>query len=111
GPIAKGEVVVLIESEKAEAEVEATQSGVLRHVYVPVGETVPCGTLLAAITDSADEPFDAESFRRENDHPEKSAAAAARATSTPNARSSATIAVAGGAGGGGGGGPPPGAGR
>lgn len=74
-PIAKGQVVIVIESEKAEAEVESTHSGVLRHVYVAVGETVPCGTLLGAITDSADEAFDPDAFHRENDRPEKSAPA------------------------------------
>ncbi len=85
-PIAKGEVVVVIESEKAQSEVEATQSGVLRHVYVREGKTVPCGTLLGAITDSADEPFDAEAFHRDNDHPEKIAATPPpRPASTPQA--------------------------
>jgi len=70
GRVAKGAPVVIIESEKAEVEVEATASGVLRHVYVAEGETVPCGTLLAAITDTADEPFDADAFRRAHDRPE-----------------------------------------
>jgi pyruvate dehydrogenase E2 component (dihydrolipoamide acetyltransferase) len=53
--VALGAVVLIIESEKAEVEVEAPVAGVLRHVYVEPGETVPCGTLLAAITpDAAD---------------------------------------------------------
>src|SRR5216684_2331164 len=72
--VEKGQTVVVIESEKAEVEVEATQPGVLRHMYVPVGETVPCGTLLGALTDSMDEPFDADAFRRDHDRPEKFAA-------------------------------------
>ncbi len=69
--VSKGEVVLVIESEKTESEVEAVASGVFRHVYVEVGEIVPCGTLLGAITDTADEPFDAEAFRAENDRPEE----------------------------------------
>jgi pyruvate/2-oxoglutarate dehydrogenase complex dihydrolipoamide acyltransferase (E2) component len=83
GGVEKGQVVVVIESEKAEVEVEATQSGVLRHIYIAVDETVPCGTLLAAITDSGDEAFDADAFRRANDHPEKISAAPAATTRAP----------------------------
>ncbi len=68
--VEKGEVVLVIESEKAEVEIEATASGVLRHFYVESGETVPCGTLLAALTDSLDEDFDVEAFRALHDKPE-----------------------------------------
>jgi pyruvate dehydrogenase E2 component (dihydrolipoamide acetyltransferase) len=45
----KGAVLLIIESEKAEIEVEATASGILRHIWVEPGETVPCGSLLAAL--------------------------------------------------------------
>jgi pimeloyl-ACP methyl ester carboxylesterase len=69
-PVARGEIVLVIESEKAEVEIEAPVSGILRHLYVPEGDTVPSGTLLAAITATADEPFDAEAFRKEHDRPE-----------------------------------------
>jgi len=62
--VAKGQPVLLIESEKAEVEVEAPATGVLRHVYVEPDATVPCGTLLAAVTAAADEPFDPEAFRQ-----------------------------------------------
>jgi pimeloyl-ACP methyl ester carboxylesterase len=79
--VEKGQTVVVIESEKNEVEIEATASGFFRHVYVEPGETVPCGTLLGALTDAPDEPFDAEAFRRENDlaEPQVPAPAAARA--------------------------------
>jgi pyruvate dehydrogenase E2 component (dihydrolipoamide acetyltransferase) len=60
--VEKGQLVLVIESEKTEAEIEATASGFLRHVYVPAGDVVPCGTLLAALTESADEAFDAAAF-------------------------------------------------
>ena len=66
----KGQTVLVIESEKAEVDVEATAAGHLRHVYVEVGETVPCGTLLAALAETPDEPFDVDAFRAEHDHPE-----------------------------------------
>jgi len=103
--LAKGQVVLVVESEKAQVEVEATQAGVFRHVFVPVGETVPCGTLLGAITASMEEPFDAEAFRREHDRPEtvvppvaaprtapRPAAVAAAATRVPVAPAARAVA-------------------
>jgi pyruvate dehydrogenase E2 component (dihydrolipoamide acetyltransferase) len=69
--VEKGSTVLVIESEKSEVEIEAPASGVLRHVYVEQGATVPCGTLLGAITDDADEPFDADAFHRAEDRPER----------------------------------------
>lgn len=73
GRVEKGQTVVVIESEKAQFEVEATTSGFLRHVYVDPDPDVQvaCGTVLGAITESLDEPFDAESFRRANDRQER----------------------------------------
>jgi len=59
GRVEKGQIVLVIESEKNEAEIEATASGFLRHVYVSPGDVARCGALLAALTESADEPFDA----------------------------------------------------
>jgi pimeloyl-ACP methyl ester carboxylesterase len=69
--VEKGEVVVIIESEKAEVEVEATAAGFFRHIYVEVDEVVPCATLLGALTDTPDEPFDADAFAREHGGPEE----------------------------------------
>ncbi|RIL00070.1 MAG: hypothetical protein DCC71_19235, partial [Proteobacteria bacterium] len=77
--VARGQIVLVIESEKAEVEIEATASGVLRHVYVAVDETVPCGTLLGAITETAAEPFDADAFRAQHDRPETPRTAGAQA--------------------------------
>src|SRR5262245_44724732 len=70
GHVRKGAPIVVIESEKTEVEIEATQSGVLRHDYIAEGETVPCGTLLGALAADADEPFDVDAFKREHDRPE-----------------------------------------
>jgi pimeloyl-ACP methyl ester carboxylesterase len=63
GWVEKGAVVLIIESEKAEAEVEATDSGYLRHIYAEPDAVVPCGTLLGALTAGEDDAFDPESFR------------------------------------------------
>ncbi len=68
--VAKGDIVLVIESEKAEVEIEATGSGVLRHIYVEPDETVPCGSLLAALTESQDSPFDPEAFHADHHRPE-----------------------------------------
>ena len=59
GRVERGQIVLVIESEKNEAEIEATSSGFLRHIYVTPGGVAPCGALLAALTETADEPFDA----------------------------------------------------
>lgn len=67
--VTKGDVVLVIENEKTETEVDAPASGFLRHLYVGVGETVPCATLLAAITETADEPFDADAFCKAETRP------------------------------------------
>ncbi len=61
--IEKGQIVVVIESEKTEVEIEATAPGFVRHIYVEPGTTVPCATVLAALTDAPGEPFDAAAFR------------------------------------------------
>jgi pimeloyl-ACP methyl ester carboxylesterase len=58
----KGQIVLLIESDKAETEIEAPAAGVLRHIYVDPDEVAPCGAFLAALTETADEGFDADAF-------------------------------------------------
>ena len=68
--VEKGDTVLIIESEKAEVEIEAPASGIFRHVYIEEDDTVPCGTLLGAITDTRDEEFDAAAFHSAEDHPE-----------------------------------------
>lgn len=84
GRVERGRPLVRIESEKAEVEVDAPVSGVLRHVYVRPGETVPCGGLLAAVTSTVDEPFDAEAFRLAHARaPARGTSAAAEGSSDP----------------------------
>ncbi|MFP6607343.1 MAG: alpha/beta fold hydrolase [Myxococcota bacterium] len=86
GRVEKGETVLIIETEKAESEIEATVSGTLRHVYADPGETLPCGVLLAAITEEADEALDADAFAAAYVPPEGSiieVVEAAQAASAP----------------------------
>ena len=48
-PIARGEIVALVDTDKAEIEVESFTAGVLDAILVGVGETVPVGTPIARI--------------------------------------------------------------
>src|SRR5512147_2741007 len=80
--VLRGQIVLVIESEKAEVEIEATASGFLRHLYVAVDETVPCGTLLGVITETPDEPFDAGAFCAAHGRPEATPARAPRGAET-----------------------------
>lgn len=59
--VTRGQILLIVESEKAEVEVEAFASGVLRAVYVDAGATVPVGVLLGAIA-APEEDFDAAKF-------------------------------------------------
>lgn len=60
-PVTRGQILLVVESEKAEVEVEAFADGILRAVYVEEGVTVPVGALLGAIADAGEE-FDAAKF-------------------------------------------------
>jgi pimeloyl-ACP methyl ester carboxylesterase len=100
--VAKGDIVLIIESEKAEIEIEATGAGYFRHVYVEPDEVVPCGTVLAALTEAPDSEFDADAFRASEStvaaKPAVSAASESRlprdsATAPPKAGTPATPAA------------------
>jgi len=91
--VAKGQIVLLIESEKTEVEIEAPVTGVLRHVYVEPETLVPCGSFLAAITENASDPFDANAFRAQNERVETAPAKAATRPSAPAARLAAPSAL------------------
>jgi pimeloyl-ACP methyl ester carboxylesterase len=61
--VQKGEILLVIDSEKVEVEVEAFTAGKLAAIYVDPGSTVPIGSLLGAIVDPA-EAFDREAFEK-----------------------------------------------
>lgn len=62
GAVRRGEPLFVVESDKAEIEIEAPAAGWLRHVFVQPGQVAACGAPLAALTVSPDEPFDPEAF-------------------------------------------------
>ena len=53
--IKKGEVFLIIESDKATMEVESEYSGYLLKIVAQVGDEIPCGQLVAYIGDNKDE--------------------------------------------------------
>jgi pyruvate dehydrogenase E2 component (dihydrolipoamide acetyltransferase) len=53
--VSAGDVVAEVETDKAIAEVEAPRSGVIASIEVAIDDTVPIGTVLVRIGDSADE--------------------------------------------------------
>lgn len=48
-PVAEGEAVLQVETDKAVAEVPAPAAGTLRHILVLKGAKVPVGTVLGII--------------------------------------------------------------
>ena len=51
----RGDIVALVDTSKAEIDVEVFEDGVVEELLVPVGERVPVGTPLALLTGVADE--------------------------------------------------------
>ena len=47
--VEQGEIIMEVETDKATMEVESTESGVVKKILVPEGETVPVNTPLALI--------------------------------------------------------------
>ncbi len=47
--VKRGDIVAVVDTEKATIEVEIFQTGVIQRIVVPEGEKVPVGTLLAVI--------------------------------------------------------------
>lgn len=54
-PIAQGQTIATIESEKVEMELPSPVAGVVAEHLVRAGETVPVGTPLAVVVGNADE--------------------------------------------------------
>ncbi len=57
--VAVDDVLFEVSTDKVDTEVPSAFAGFLREVYVHEGDTVPIGTLLAVVTDTADEVVDA----------------------------------------------------
>ncbi len=90
--VRKGEILLEIETDKADIEIEAAESGVLRKILCPAGATVPVLTPIAILADASDD-LAAEVARAEAElHP--AAGGGSAATTTPQAVSGAKPAPA-----------------
>ncbi len=56
-PVAAGEILFEVETDKATMEVESPATGVVRKVLIAEGETAPVATVIALITETAEEPI------------------------------------------------------
>jgi pyruvate dehydrogenase E2 component (dihydrolipoamide acetyltransferase) len=54
-PVQRGEIIAEIETDKANVEIEAYESGVLRRILLPEGTTVPVGQVIAVIAAPEDD--------------------------------------------------------
>jgi pyruvate dehydrogenase E2 component (dihydrolipoamide acetyltransferase) len=59
--VEKGEVLFEVETDKANMEIEASASGVVRRILLPADASAPVATVIALIADTADEPLPPES--------------------------------------------------
>jgi pyruvate dehydrogenase E2 component (dihydrolipoamide acetyltransferase) len=82
--VQRGETIAEIETDKANIEIEAFDSGVFRKVLVPEGETVEVGTVIAVIAAPSDDISSYETGeKRTSAAPASEAAEAARPAQPP----------------------------
>ncbi|MEH1937834.1 MAG: dihydrolipoamide acetyltransferase family protein [Nostoc sp.] len=85
--VEKGETVVVVESDKADMDVETFYEGFLAHIIVEAGETAPVGSAIAFIAETEAEIEQAKSLAN-------SGGAAATTTSSPEAIPAGTASPA-----------------
>jgi pyruvate dehydrogenase E2 component (dihydrolipoamide acetyltransferase) len=54
-PVEKGEVLFIVQTDKADIEIEAPCTGTLGEILVELGKVVPVGTVVATIAEAGDE--------------------------------------------------------
>ncbi|MEH2025466.1 dihydrolipoamide acetyltransferase family protein [Nostoc sp.] len=85
--VEKGETVVVVESDKADMDVETFYEGFLAHIIVEAGETAPVGSAIAFIAETEAEIEQAKSLAN-------SGGAAATTTSSPEPIPAGTASAA-----------------
>jgi pyruvate dehydrogenase E2 component (dihydrolipoamide acetyltransferase) len=55
--VEKGEILFEVETDKANLEIEASASGIVRRILLPADASAPVATVIALIADTADEPL------------------------------------------------------
>lgn len=94
--VKKGEAVLVVESDKADMDVECFHSGTLATVLLPAGSSAPVGETLALVADTAAEVEEAKARGTEaaSQPPAESTSPAAAAEASPAADAPATPAAA-----------------
>src|SRR6266545_4716045 len=54
--VKRGDIIAVVDTEKAAIEIEVFEAGVIQTIVVPVGETVPVGAVLALIRTDGELP-------------------------------------------------------
>jgi pyruvate dehydrogenase E2 component (dihydrolipoamide acetyltransferase) len=54
--VKRGDIVAVVDTKKADIEIEVFEDGVVSELLVPVGEQVPVGAVIAMIDDDGEEP-------------------------------------------------------
>ena len=90
--VKKGEAVLVVESDKADMDVECFHSGTLATVLLPAGSSAPVGETLALVADTAAEVEEAKARGTEaaSQPPAESTSPAAAAEASPAADAPAT---------------------
>jgi len=64
-PVKRGQVVAVVDTSKAAVDVEIWQDGTMFEQLIPIGETVPVGTVIATLLQAGETPEQAASRKRE----------------------------------------------
>jgi len=96
--VEKGETVVIVESDKADMDVESFYEGYLGVIITPAGESAPVGSAIAYVAETKEEIAEAKqkasgqsSSSNGSSAPQKSEQPPAKLVSTPTAASVASI--------------------
>jgi pyruvate dehydrogenase E2 component (dihydrolipoamide acetyltransferase) len=96
--VEKGETVVIVESDKADMDVETFYEGYLGVIITPAGESAPVGSAIAYVAETKEEIAEAQqkaagksSSQNGSSAPQQSEDAPAKLVSTPTAASVASI--------------------
>jgi pyruvate dehydrogenase E2 component (dihydrolipoamide acetyltransferase) len=90
--VERGEVLFTVETDKAEMEVEAADSGFLNSIRVKLGEKVPVGTVIATLAET-ETLTPAEAMSKADSLPVETAAHPTAAISTPTTSPGAVVAT------------------
>ncbi|MEM8715485.1 MAG: biotin/lipoyl-containing protein, partial [Cyanobacteria bacterium P01_G01_bin.4] len=88
-PVEKGETILVVESDKADMDVEAFYSGTLAAIVVDAGSSAPVGSAIAFIAESPDD-VDAAKAKAKSLRSSISSATAAPTAASPSPKASVT---------------------